>query len=101
MRLAVGLSAANTHDSVLLEAVVDAVAPVKGPAGALADPASAQSSSTWTRATTTRAAGGRCAAAASPPGSPSVALTAATRSFPVAAMNVPAGGRGFSPVVAG
>jgi len=27
------LSAANTHDSVLLEAVVDAVAPVKGPRG--------------------------------------------------------------------
>jgi IS5 family transposase len=31
--LAVGLSAANPHDSVLLEAVVDAVAPVKGPRG--------------------------------------------------------------------
>jgi transposase len=31
--LAVGLSAANTHDSVLLEAMVDAVAPVKGPRG--------------------------------------------------------------------
>jgi hypothetical protein len=29
----VGLSAANTHDSVLLEQVVDAVAPVKGPRG--------------------------------------------------------------------
>ena len=28
--LAVGLSAANTHDSMLLEAMVDAVAPVKG-----------------------------------------------------------------------
>jgi IS5 family transposase len=27
------LSAANTHDSVLLEAMVDAVAPVKGPSG--------------------------------------------------------------------
>ena len=27
------LSAANTHDSMLLEAVVDAVAPVKGPRG--------------------------------------------------------------------
>jgi hypothetical protein len=32
--LAVGLSAANTHDSVLLEAIVDSVAPVKGPAWA-------------------------------------------------------------------
>jgi IS5 family transposase len=31
--LAVCLSAANTHDSMLLEAVVDAVAPVKGPRG--------------------------------------------------------------------
>jgi IS5 family transposase len=31
--LAVGLSAANIHDSVLLEAMVDAVAPVKGPCG--------------------------------------------------------------------
>jgi transposase len=31
--LAVALSAANTHDSMLLEAVVDAVAPVKGPRG--------------------------------------------------------------------
>jgi hypothetical protein len=30
--LAVGLSAANTHDSVLLKAMVDAVPPVKGPA---------------------------------------------------------------------
>jgi hypothetical protein len=31
--LAVGLSAANTHDSVLLEAMVDAVPPVKGSRG--------------------------------------------------------------------
>jgi Transposase DDE domain len=31
--MAVGLSAANTHDSVLLEQMVDAVAPVKGPRG--------------------------------------------------------------------
>jgi IS5 family transposase len=31
--LAVGLSAANTHDSVLVEAMVDSVAPVKGPRG--------------------------------------------------------------------
>jgi transposase len=29
----VGLSAANTHDSMLLEAVIDAVPPVKGPRG--------------------------------------------------------------------
>jgi hypothetical protein len=50
MPLAVGLSAANTHDSVLLEAMVDAVAPVKGPAGALAGPASARPSCTATRA---------------------------------------------------
>jgi hypothetical protein len=32
--LAACLSAANTHDSMLLEAVVDAVPPVKGPRGA-------------------------------------------------------------------
>jgi transposase len=31
--LAAGLSAANTHDSMLLEAVVDTVPPVKGPRG--------------------------------------------------------------------
>jgi IS5 family transposase len=31
--LAVGLSAANTHDSVLLEQLVDAVPAVKGPRG--------------------------------------------------------------------
>jgi IS5 family transposase len=31
--LAVALSAANTHDSMLLEAVVDAVPPVQGPRG--------------------------------------------------------------------
>jgi transposase len=31
--LAVGLSAANTHDSLLLEHLVDAVPPVKGPRG--------------------------------------------------------------------
>jgi transposase len=31
--LAVGLSAANTHDSVLLEAMVDAVPAIRGPGG--------------------------------------------------------------------
>jgi transposase len=31
--LAVELSAANTHDSLLLEAMVDAIPPVKGPRG--------------------------------------------------------------------
>jgi IS5 family transposase len=31
--LAVGLSAANTHDSKLLERLVDAVPPIKGPRG--------------------------------------------------------------------
>lgn len=31
--MAVCLSAANTHDSMLLEATVDAIAPVKGPRG--------------------------------------------------------------------
>jgi transposase len=33
MPMAACLSAANTHDSVLLEQVVDAVSPVKGPRG--------------------------------------------------------------------
>jgi len=31
--LAVGLSAANTHDSMRLEPIVDAVPPIKGPCG--------------------------------------------------------------------
>jgi hypothetical protein len=31
--LTVGLSAANTHDSLVLEPMVDAVPPVKGPRG--------------------------------------------------------------------
>jgi hypothetical protein len=33
MPMAACLSAANTHDSMLLEQVVDAVSPVKGPRG--------------------------------------------------------------------
>jgi hypothetical protein len=36
--LAVGLSAANTHDSVLLEAMVDAVPAIRGPCGRLGRP---------------------------------------------------------------
>jgi transposase len=36
--LAVVLSAANTHDSMLLEQVVDAVPPIKGPQGCPARP---------------------------------------------------------------
>ena len=36
--LAVGLSAANTHDSVLLEPMLDAVPPIKGPRGRLGRP---------------------------------------------------------------
>src|SRR4029450_2344264 len=36
--LAACLSAANTHDSMLLEAVVDAVPPVKGPRGGAGRP---------------------------------------------------------------
>jgi hypothetical protein len=57
--LAGGLSAANTHDGMLLEAMVDAVAPVKGPPRSpLSTPAGARPSCTATRATTTRAAAG-------------------------------------------
>ena len=58
---------------LLLEVVVDAVAPVKacraGPVGRASGP----TSSIWTRATTTRTAGGRCAGAGSPRRSPGVA----------------------------
>jgi transposase len=76
--LAVGLSAANTHDSMLLEAMVDTIAPVKRPADALADPASARPSCTATRGMTTRAAGGRCAGGGSARGSLGVASSRAS-----------------------
>ena len=36
--MAVGLSAANTHDSMLLEAMVDAVPAIRGPCGRLGRP---------------------------------------------------------------
>ena len=48
--LAVCLSAANTHDSRLLEQVVDTVAPVKGPRGVPIGRARVLSSSTWIKA---------------------------------------------------
>jgi transposase len=50
--LAVGLSAANTHDLLLLEAMVDAVPAVKGPRGRPGRPRKRPASSTSTRATT-------------------------------------------------
>jgi hypothetical protein len=46
--LAVCLSAANTHDSMLLVAVVGAVPPINGQRDCPADPASAPPSCTWT-----------------------------------------------------
>jgi hypothetical protein len=72
------LSAANTHDSMLLEAVVDAVPPVKGHADGRVGRASAPPSCTWTRPTTTRAAARRCVGAGSCPGSPRVAWSPAS-----------------------
>jgi hypothetical protein len=56
--LAVGLSAANTHDSQLLEQLVDAVPAVLGRGVGRVGRASARPSCTPTKATTTRAAGG-------------------------------------------
>jgi hypothetical protein len=77
--LAVDLSAANTHDSLLLEAMVDAIPAVKGPRGRPGRPRRrGPPSSTATRATTTPAAGGRCADVASRPGSPGAASSQAT-----------------------
>ena len=64
--LAVCLSTPNTHDSLLLEAVVDAVPRSRGRAVGRGGRASALPSSTWTRPTTAHAADGRCANAASP-----------------------------------
>jgi hypothetical protein len=70
----VGLSAANTHDSMLLEAVVDAVRPVKGPRGRPGRPrkrpAKLHLDKAWPM--TTRAAAGRCGGAGSRPGSSGV-----------------------------
>jgi hypothetical protein len=65
--LAVCLSAANAHDSMLLEQTIDAVPAVKGPRGRPGGRASGLSSSTATRGTTTHAAALRCADAASLP----------------------------------
>jgi hypothetical protein len=64
--LAVVLSAANTHDSLLLEQVVDAVPSIKGLRGRPGRPPKLH----LDKATTTRAAGGRCVAVGSPRGSP-------------------------------
>jgi hypothetical protein len=64
--LAVCLSAANTHDSLLLEAVVDAVPAVKGPRDRPGRLRKRPAKLHLARPTTTRAAGGRCANAASP-----------------------------------
>jgi transposase len=45
--LTVGLSAANTHDSLLLEQMVDAVPPVKGPRGCPGRPRWADTAMWW------------------------------------------------------
>jgi hypothetical protein len=67
--LAVVLSAANTHDS-LLEQVVDAVPSIKGLRGRPGRPPKRPPKLHLDKATTTRAAGGRCVAVGSPRGSP-------------------------------
>jgi Transposase DDE domain len=66
--LAVCLSAANTHDSMLLEPLVDAVPPVKG------RPAKLHGDNGYD----TRAADVRCADAGSRPGSPDVGSSPVT-----------------------
>jgi transposase len=77
--LAVGLSAANTHDSVLLEAMVDAVPASRARAGRPGRPRKrpAKLHLDKGRATTTRAAGGHCIDVGSHPGSPDVASSPA------------------------
>src|SRR5829696_1685126 len=76
--LAVDLSAANTHDSMLLEQVVDAVPSVKGPCGRPGRPRKCPAKLHLDRARTTRAVGGRCAGAASLHGLPGVASSPAS-----------------------
>jgi hypothetical protein len=78
--LAVGLSAANTHDSMLLEAVIDAVPSVKGPRGRPGRPRKRPAKLHLDKAYDYPAAAGRCAAAASPSGSPGVASSPASGS---------------------
>jgi hypothetical protein len=75
--LAACLSAANTHDAMLLEQVVDAVAPVKGPRGRPGRPRKRPAKLHLDKGTTTHATGGRCAAAAAPRASPGVASSPA------------------------
>jgi transposase len=72
--LAVALSAANIHDSMLLEAVVDAIPAVKGPRGRPGRPRKLH----LDKGTTTHAAARRCAAAGSRPGSPAAASSPAS-----------------------
>jgi Transposase DDE domain len=71
--LAVGLAAANTHDSLLLEPVVDAVPAVKGPRGRSGRPRKRPAKLHGDKGDDYRAAGGRSGGAGSPPGSPAVA----------------------------
>jgi Transposase DDE domain len=68
--LAVGLSAANLHDSMLLEQVVDAIPAVKGPRGRPGRPRKRPAKLHLDKGYDSPAAGGHCAAAGSRPGSP-------------------------------
>jgi transposase len=64
--LAVGLSAANTHDSMLLVAMVDAVPVIKGPRGRPGRPRKRPAKLHLDKGYDYRAAGGRCVAVGSP-----------------------------------
>jgi hypothetical protein len=76
--LTVGLSAANTHDSQLLEPLVDAVPAVIGPRGRPGRPRRRPASRMLTRAMTIRSAGGSCAIEGSARESPGVAWSPAS-----------------------
>jgi hypothetical protein len=76
--LAVRLSAATTHDSVLPEQLVDAIPAVNGPRGRPGRPRQRPAKLHLDKAYDYPAAGGRCAAAASPRGSPGVASSPAS-----------------------
>jgi hypothetical protein len=67
--LAADVSAANAHDSLLLEPVVDAVPAIKGPRGRPGRPRKLPTKLHCDKGTTTRAAGRRCADGELRPGS--------------------------------
>ncbi len=76
--LAVRHTAANVHDSNMLEAVLDAVSPIRRPHGRPGRPRKRPESYTLTRATTSAAAERRCASGASSRASVGVGSTQAS-----------------------